>query len=96
MVLRTYLYNAMCNSQYSTVLYTGTPSKETQTLDREKDALCRGRWWQLILIDGKTNYVNKITVKSYKYVNVIQSYTVNISTVNSVPFASSCEDNQKG
>ena len=60
--MRTYLYNAMCNSQYSTVLYMGAPSKETQPLDREKDALCRERRWQLITIDGKTNYVNIIKI----------------------------------
>lgn len=32
----------------------GAPSKETQTLDRDNDVLCRGRRWQLSILDGKT------------------------------------------
>ena len=54
------MMQCVIHNNYSSALYMGAPSKETQTLDREKDALFRGRLWQLIVLDGKSSYVNVI------------------------------------
>lgn len=52
------MMQCVIHNNYSSALYMGAPSKETQTLDREKDVLCRVRRWQLSILDGKTKYVN--------------------------------------